>query len=61
MIVVVLAMLAILLLSGLLFAFVAFPHLGRDIPLAARLDAVLRGVVARLPTWHNTADSHRPR
>ncbi|WP_372728048.1 hypothetical protein [Nocardioides sp.] len=54
MLVVTALMLLILLLSGLVVTFVAFPHRGYDVPGATWLGDAMRSAVLRLPTLHNT-------
>ena len=49
-------MLAILLLSGLVVTFVAFPHRGHDVPRASWLSDAMRSAVLRLPTLDNTRE-----
>ena len=48
------AMLVILLLSGLVVTFVAFPHRGQVVPRASWLGEAMTRAVHRLPTLDNT-------
>ncbi len=61
MLVVSIVMLAILVLSGLVMTFVAFPHRDQEVPAAVWLGPMMNRVVAALPTLDNTAESARRR
>lgn len=52
----VVAMLAVLVLAGLVVLYVAFPHRGEDVPYAGWLGRLLRKGVETAPTLDNTAD-----
>jgi hypothetical protein len=53
MIPIVLAMLAIMILAGVVVLYVAFPHRGEDVPNAPWVGDALRKGVDRLPTLDN--------
>ena len=50
MLVIVLIMLLILVVSGAIVIYVAYPHRGEDIPLVPQLGDVMRRGVDSLPT-----------
>jgi hypothetical protein len=52
----VIAMLAVLVLAGLVVLYVAFPHRGEEIPAAGWLGDVMRKSVDSAPTLDNTAE-----
>lgn len=51
------AMLAILVLAGLVVLYVAFPHRNEDVPYLGWLGRLLRKGVDTAPTLDNTADA----
>ena len=55
MMILVVAMLAILVLAGLVVVYVAFPHRGEDVPYAGWLGRLLHRGVRTAPTLDNTA------
>ena len=59
MIPIVLAMLAIMILAGVVVLYVAFPHRGEDVPNAPWVGDALRKGVDRLPTLHNQRSRER--
>ena len=56
-ILILLAMLAIVLLAGVIVVYVAYPHRGEDVPNAPWVGAAMRKGVNLLPTLDNKADS----
>jgi hypothetical protein len=50
---IVLAMLLVLLVAGLVFLYVAFPHRGADVPRMPWVSRLLRRGVEALPTLEN--------
>ena len=52
----VVAMLAILVLAGVVVLYVAFPHRGEEVPAAPWLGDALRKGVDSAPTLDNTAE-----
>ena len=59
MIPIVLAMLAIMVLAGVVVLYVAFPHRGVDVPNAPWVGDALRKGVDRLPTLDNQREWER--
>ena len=53
----VVAMLVILVLAGLVLAYVAYPHRGEEVPAAPWLGDVMKRSVEAAPTLDNTAGS----
>jgi hypothetical protein len=60
MLLLLLAMLATLVLAGLVVVYVAFPHRGEDVPHVPWLGQLLRKGVDSAPTLHNTAEAGPP-
>lgn len=56
---IVLAMLAIVLLAGLVVVYVAFPHRGEDVPHTPWLGDAMRKGVEKLPTIDNQRERER--
>jgi hypothetical protein len=50
---IVFSMLVIVLLAGMVFLYVAFPHRGEDVPHTPWLGAAMRKGVNKLPTLDN--------
>lgn len=57
MILILLAMLAIVLLAGVIVVYVAYPHRGEDVPTAPWVGAAMRKGVSLLPTLDNQTDN----
>jgi hypothetical protein len=53
------AMIAILLLAGVVVLYVAYPHRGEDVPNAPWVGEALRKGVNRLPTLDNLTDEQK--
>ena len=60
MLFIVISMVAIVLLAGLVVAFVAFPHRGEEVPGAPWLGESMSKAVDVLPTLDNTAEEREP-
>ncbi|HEX6246596.1 MAG TPA: hypothetical protein VFZ64_01880 [Nocardioidaceae bacterium] len=56
---IMLAMLAIVLLAGLVVLYVAFPHRGEDVPHTPWLGQAMRRGVGMLPTLDNQREWER--
>ena len=56
---ILLAMLAIVLLAGLIVLYVAYPHRGEEVPHTPWVGEAMRKGVNRLPTLHNQSDEQK--
>jgi hypothetical protein len=61
LIAIVLAMLAIMILAGVIVLYVAFPHRGEDVPHTPWVGDAMRKGVEKLPTLHNQQQRERER
>ncbi|QYJ04564.1 hypothetical protein KUV85_02485 [Nocardioides panacisoli] len=59
MLTIIIAMVLILVVSGLVITYVAFPHRGQDVPRASWLGAAMTRTVARAPVLPAQDDGQR--